>query len=136
MGCSSCHQPTPEWGLLRLKLPSGHIYLLQCEGLQSLQGEDLLHCNPPRGCRGQPASPWSSPRLQESLCSGTQSTSCPSFLRDTHLSVLQGCFSHTFLLLTLTDATQHFLPNMLSQISTHMVDGLSFGQCRAHFGAG
>lgn len=41
LGCSSCHQPTPEWALHRLQLPAGHIYLLQCGVLHSLQGGDL-----------------------------------------------------------------------------------------------
>lgn len=135
MGCSSCHQPPPEWALHSLQLPSGYIYLLQYAAVHSLQGEDLLHCNPPTGCRGQFASPWSSLQgYRGTSALAPKAVPCPSF---THLGALQGCFSHIFFTpYPHRCNTAIFTINMLSQISTHMVDGPSFGQCWAHFRAG
>lgn len=124
MSCSPARKPAPLWASLhglqflppassrkgspqptapfRVHLPAPVWSCPQPVG-------DLLHSNPPTGCRGQFASPWSSLQGCRGISARThEAPPCPSFF--THLGVLQGCFSHTFLLLTLTDATQQFLP--------------------------
>lgn len=117
----------PASSLLQNGLPTG------CSSLQGTSTCSSVECSTacrvatvilqhglPWACRGISALTHEAPPVPPSLI----------------LGVLQGCFPHAFLILTHRCNTAFFTLNMLLQISIHTVDGLSFGQCWAYFGAG